>query len=184
MDPECQPTRATERKTECGGYLSRVAAREARLHRYLESLVFAGRIQLDGLLLTHCEYELGTGSRDVDASDGREDGGRREHDQAEGNNAGEVRPCSHHPRSMLVDLEPFNVYPGEKVSEGCGDDQRTNQCSCCKVSTESVRCDDESPCACARRQENDKVAIDAMEEDDFVSDGWDELETDQDCSLM
>ena len=99
-----------------------------------------------------------------------------QHDQSQTDDTTRVHPRAQHPRTMLVDLQALDVDVGEDHRGGGGSDEdtRANPCS--------------GPAACGggnqdtgghfgdEEERDDKVAIEAVEEEELVAYDGGELE--------
>ena len=82
---------------------------------------------------------------------------------------------------MLVDLQSLDVDPSNQIGQGCADDQYACNHSRGKVASKRVLGDNDSASTGDCGEENDEVTVDAVEEDDLVTNGRHELETDQEA---
>ena len=82
---------------------------------------------------------------------------------------------------MLVNLQSLYVDVGHEIGKRGRDHQHTSIHPGSHVASKGVLCNDDGPSTSDERQENNEVTVNAMKQDQFVSDDRHELEADQKC---
>lgn len=77
---------------------------------------------------------------------------------------------------MLIDLQPFDVDVGHDVCDRGRDHKSPRPRLRREVTAEGMRSDDNGTCTGNRREYDNEVPVDAMEDEEFISDDGDKLE--------
>ena len=89
-----------------------------------------------------------------------------------------ICPCAHHPSPVLIDLQAFDVDPGEDVSYSGRYHHRSDPGSSSHVAPKGAWSYNERPYTRESGKDYDHVAIDSVEDDGLVAHCRDKLETD------
>lgn len=90
-----------------------------------------------------------------------------DHDEPQGDNRAEVEHGAQHPGAMLVYLEAFDIVVGEGEAEGCDEDEEAGGGLGFDGAAEGAAHDEEGADVGEEDEEDDEVAVDAVEEE-----GW------------
>lgn len=97
------------------------------------------------------------------------------HDQTECDDGAKVEHGSQHPSAMLVDLEALDVVIREEYTDSCNDHKQAD----CRLSvdcpTEGSSADHDGTGVGNEDEEDDDVAVDAVDDEQSASDDGDEL---------
>lgn len=104
-----------------------------------------------------------------------DDDRRDDHDQTERDDSAEIEHHSQHPSAMLVDLEALDVVVCEANAGSCNDYEQADSRLSCECPTKGSSADHEGTGVGNEDEENDNVAVDAVEDEQFVSDDGNEL---------
>jgi hypothetical protein len=203
MDPQSQPSGRSKRDSQRCCNLDRVLAVHIRVNDNtllrVGAVVVHDAVRESGWCAFFAEREVDLGAR-IGCREGgiaAYDGGGGEHDHADRDDSGELEdvshvldgptvsgwshicPGSHHPRPMLVNLKEFDIDESKEKSAGSGNDGYAAPDSCGKIASKSVRESDESACIGYQWQDNDSVAIEAVENYGLVPNHWSKLEDHQ-----
>lgn len=100
---------------------------------------------------------------------------RKDHDQTERDDGAEVEHRSQHPSAMLVDLEALDVVVCETDAGSCNDYEHANSRLSFECPTKGSSTDHEGTDIGNGDEEDDNVAVDAVQDEQFVSDDGDKL---------
>lgn len=90
-----------------------------------------------------------------------------------------VRPRPHHPGAVLVNLQLLDVEPGDEVRRRCGQHHDADDGPRRHVAAKGMRGDDDGSRARDRREQDDEVAVDAVQGHRLMAEGGDELQHDE-----
>lgn len=93
-----------------------------------------------------------------------------DHDQTERDDGAEGEHCSQHPSAMLVDLEALDVVVCEADAGTCNDHEQADSRLSFDCPTEGSSADHEGTGVANEDEEDDNVAVDAVEDEQFVAD--------------
>lgn len=96
-------------------------------------------------------------------------------DQTERDDGAEVEHRPQHPGAMLVDLEALDVVVCEADADCCYDHKQADSCLSFDCPTEGPSADHEGTDVGNKNEEDDNVAVDAVEDKQFLSNDGDEL---------
>lgn len=104
-----------------------------------------------------------------------DDWGGDDQDQTERDDGAQVEHRSQHPSAMLVDLEALDVVVCKAHAGSCNDHEQAD----CRLGFEcpagGSSADHEGTSVANQDEEDDNIAVDAVEDEQFVSDDGDEL---------
>ena len=111
----------------------------------------------------------------VEVIEHRNDERGEDEDQSECDDGAEVEHGSEHPGAVLVDLEAFDVVVCEADAGGCENHKHSDSCLGVECAAEGSSGDHEGSDVADEDEEDDGVAVDAVEDEEFVADDGDEL---------
>lgn len=100
---------------------------------------------------------------------------RDDHDQTERDDSAKIEHRSQHPSPMLVDLEALDVIVCEAHADSGDDYEHADSRLSIECPTEGSTADHEGTSVGNEDEEDDNVAVDAMEDEQLVSDDGNEL---------
>ena len=133
----------------------------------VEFLHWVGGVGHEGELLTRHGGVVG-----IELCD---DERRNDHDQTERDDGAKVEHRSQHPSPMLVNLEALNIIVREADAGCCKDHERADSRLSLKCPTEGSTADQEGTDVANQDEEDNNVAVNAVEDKQFMSDDGDEL---------
>ena len=203
MNSDREPRRSTEADVEASGSLvhtpSSIGAESIDEDMVVRITPRAGRMEgfHDGLVPVQHEGDLGAGVGDevLVRGEGYQDfvGGYADdahgYDEAallgisiQGEMGGmgyggtHANPSANHPRAVLLDLQSFDIIISDADTAKEDDECHAEGDLNAHAAAKAMLCYHEDAGHAGERADDDQVAVDAVEEDDFVADDGDELE--------
>lgn len=90
-----------------------------------------------------------------------------------------VGPSPHHPRPMLINLQTFDVDPGQDIRYRRRDDQNAHERARSHIAAKRMRRNNNGARARHEREQDDGIPVQAMEEDGLVPNHGDKLQHDE-----